>query len=128
MAKNRFVQPETVRLPLTDGDWIDVKARLSIGEKKSVDSAGLKTMKTTGDDKGDVVVDLSAFSLARTETYLVGWSFVDDDGRPVKLSREAIRALSEESYEEVENAITAHVEAETKKRQTPTGELSSKAS
>ena len=34
MSRNRFVKPETVRLPLSDEDWIDVKRSLTYGEAK----------------------------------------------------------------------------------------------
>jgi hypothetical protein len=45
-VRNRFVKPEIVRLPLSGGDWLDVKRRLTSGEMRQVVRAALAESST----------------------------------------------------------------------------------
>jgi len=105
----RFITPETVTLPLSDGDSITIKKRLSHGERDAM----LARMRA---DDGK---DLRAAELAG---YLVAWS------SPVPYSLElpederiaTINALDADSYDEMRDALRAHLNAheEEKKRRT----------
>ena len=128
---SRFVKPITKRITLTDGDWIVIKHRLPVGDQKRVDTSGLKRLvqpqvrkdrKDQKEQTSSIEIDFKEFSFARTEAYLLEWSFLDDAGQPVALNRSSIEALDTASYDEIENAITAHVEAlAAEKKETPPG-------
>jgi hypothetical protein len=110
MSRNRFVTPDTVRLPLSDGDWIEVKQRLTNGERRRLNSAALGKSMPLGAAVTEIAVDFAEMGTARALTYIVDWSF-EDDGRRVPVSREAFLSLDEPTADEIDKALDAHVEA-----------------
>jgi hypothetical protein len=112
----RFVQPKIVRLPLTEGQWIDVKRELSYGEQTDMFASMRKQFGA-----GTVpVLDTTLIGRARMAAYLLAWSFVDAEGTPVPVSPAAINNLDGETAREIAAALEAHDEtiAEEKKRLT----------
>jgi len=114
-----FVQPRVARLPLDDGQWIEIKHELSYGDMQVFAS------QTRG--------DLSAASLNLVAAYLLDWSLVDAEGQPVPVGTEAekiaaLRALSTEAFAALDVAIDAHVTgvAAAKKATAPSGRRKSK--
>jgi hypothetical protein len=115
MAQCRVVQGETIRLPLSDGDWIDVKRELNAGEYVDL----LRDM-----------ADRKAFS--RILAYVLGWSLVDLDGKPLPwdidgpetVRRDMVRSLTKATARELTAAIDRHERAEEAaldaKKKTPT--------
>lgn len=119
MGRNRFVVPNVVRLPLSDGDWIEVKERLTVGEARratqsfvgSITSEGARTPNT------------AELGLGQVLAYLVDWSFRDANDKPVSVSFDAIKALDIEAFREIDDALDAHitrVDAEDAKKKTTT--------
>lgn len=125
----RFITPVTVRLPISEGDWIEIADRLTVGEQKRIDVSGLKRMEPGKgkDEASKIETDFAEFSFARTATYIKAWSLVKD-GQSVPVSRASIEALDPETYLEIENAITAHVEARAEAKKTQAGSPPSTAS
>ena len=115
MGRYRFVDPEVVRLSLSDGDWIDVKKVLNAGEYRKL---LYDQFKDTAGDK--VVIDHAQVGIARVVAYLLGWSFIGKDQRPEPYSldqpedvrRSLIDNLDQATYREVLAAINAHEERE----------------
>lgn len=114
MARCRVVRPETVRLPLSDGDWIEVKKRLTAGEARAVMGRMVKTM-TPGEK-----IELDPLQVGRSKAleYLVDWSLIGPDGKSLAIrdqSRSAIGplldSLDEESFGEITKAIDDHEKA-----------------
>ena len=101
---SRFVQPESVRLPLSGGDYIDIKRELNTGEQRRVFARMARDMTPGQLTK----LDPAQVSHARVVEYLIGWSFVDAAGKPVPLSESAIDNLTPESYTEIREAIDQH--------------------
>jgi len=112
----RVVVPEVVRLPLSEGDWIDIKKELNTGEYYDLLAA---------------LVDKQAF--ARPLAYIVGWSFVGLDGKvlPYNLAdegerRDTLRSLDKATVREIVAALDRHeqkVDAErAAKKNKPGGE------
>jgi hypothetical protein len=126
MAKNRFQKTDVVRLPLSDGDWIEVRRRLSGAEKKLMAAAAFTDFRQGAKDgkEGEqrFGVDFGLLSLSRTLTYLKDWSFRDEADKPVKCSRAAIEALDQETLDEIERALDAHVAAMEQEKNDPSGE------
>lgn len=118
MPRNRFVDPTTVRIDLSEGDWIEVKRGLSYMEQERISSALMRSM-STGDS--EIGIDWAKHRLLRMESWLTDWSFVGANGKPVPLSRASINALDPETAKEINDAIDAHIErmdAEKKKMAT----------
>lgn len=111
----RFVSPETVRIDLGNGDWIEVKKELTVGEEMRFRSAGLQ--KANG--KAEVDIDWTAMAFARVEAYLVDWSARGKDDKPVKVERSAIEALDSESFAAIDTAIQAHMAAVAAAKKAP---------
>jgi hypothetical protein len=104
MARCRFVQPDVVRLTLSDGDWIDVKKELNAGESRKVFTRLVKAMHFN--EKAEV--DPDQVGLSKVVEFLVGWSLVDAQGKPVPVSEAAINNLDSATYAEVVKVIDAH--------------------
>lgn len=115
MSRNRFVVPEVDRLNLSDGDWIEVKGQLNNGEQKKLESVGLKPPIRSN---GEVItpIDWETHEIERVLIFLVDWSFRDANGKPVPVSKEALKALDIDSFKEVNDAITTDVLAKVTKR------------
>lgn len=107
-----FVEPETKRLDLSDGAWIEVKKRLTFGEREQESSAALGNVKgQSGNKDVEVGLDWKSWKVERMLVWLVDWSARDKTGKPIKINRDSLGALDPESGDEIEAAITEHVKA-----------------
>ena len=133
MSRNRFVEPEVVRLELTEGDWVEVKKELTYGEEQRLAGAAMTSMniqsdsdraKTRTEDGEGVRVNLEneRYAILRLYTWLVDWSFENAVGKRVKVSREAIANLGADTAHEIDEALSAHIakREEAKNAATPT--------
>ena len=114
MGRCRVVQPEMVRLPLSGGDFIDVKRELNAGEYFDL-----------------LVAQADRQSYAKILAYVIGWSFVGAEGQPVPYSldmpetarRDTVRSLDKDTSREVLAALDKHEQAveaaRAKKKDTP---------
>ena len=109
MARSRFVVPDVVRLPLSDGDWIDVKKELNAGEQRRVFTNLVKTMQA-GEKP-----ELNPEQVGKTKIleYVVAWSF--GTGAQA-FSASALDAIDPDSYAEIMAAVDTHDEAADKAR------------
>ena len=117
MGRDRFVDPEVVRVELSDGDWLDVKKRLGTGERLTLKSAAFGRMAagpSAGGERGtteaEIGVDYRRYYITQVRIWVVGWSFTKK-GKPVPVSDATIAALDEETFDEIEVALNAHMEA-----------------
>ncbi len=107
MARCRFVQPEVVRLHLSDGDWIEVKKRLTVGEERTAFQAVVgEVNQATGWRKPNVEM----VGIAEMVAYIVAWSFRDASDKPVAVTVNAIKQLDSASFSEIEKALEQHVQ------------------
>ena len=104
MARSRFVVPDVVRLPLSDGDWIDVKKELNAGEQRRVFTNLVKTMQA-GEKP-----ELNPEQVGKTKIleYVVGWSFRDGADKPVPFSATALDNVDPDTYAEIMAAVDVH--------------------
>lgn len=107
---SRMHRPETVKIDLTQGDWILVKKYLTAGEQRAIYSGMLRA-------DGERV-DLSRIQLSKMVGYLLDWSITDADDKPVVIrnaSSDAVEsmlnALDYESFVEISTAISEHEQA-----------------
>jgi hypothetical protein len=122
----RFVSPETVRITLKDGFWIEVKKELTVGEQVKLDNAGMGRW-TPGAAGRSIEIDYAAMTMARVEIYLVDWNAKGPDGKDVKLSRSALEQLDTDSFVEIDEAIQAHIRAMVEEKKARAGASSSVA-
>lgn len=112
--RSRFASGAAVKLELSDGDWVLVRAELTYGQQRRLASAGLTgvpdalAQQGQGDPLG---IDLAAYDIERLVTWVMDWSFRDADGGPVVVSREAIESLHPDTAAELQQALDRHVEA-----------------
>jgi len=110
---SRFQRPESLRIDLTDGDWILVKKRLSAGESRRLMSRMVKEMRA-----GErVQLEPEQVGRSKIIEYLLDWSFIDGTGPVVIRGKSAteigqiLDGLNQESFTEVMQAIDAHEDA-----------------
>jgi hypothetical protein len=107
MSRCRVVVPEIVRLPLSEGDFIDVRRRLNAGEHV------------------EMLSDLASRKhFVKILAFVVGWSFVGlneqplpyDVDAPEATRRDTLKALEPEAIREMVAVIDRHEAAEEKAR------------
>lgn len=106
---DRFVKPQIVRLPLSGGDWIEVKRRLNTGEEHDLFARMLPPLVTPGEK---MQLQSKEVLLAKVSSYLLGWSLTDN-GQPVSITDGALRNLDPDTFGEIRDAIDAHETAVT---------------
>jgi len=106
---SRIRRPETLRLALTRGDWIDVKKHLTAGETRRVFRRMIRK-GATGDE-----IDSLQVGLSKMVVYLVDWSITDADDQPVIIRGQSedvvadvLEMLDVDSFSEILKAIEAH--------------------
>jgi hypothetical protein len=114
---SRMRRPETVKIDISQGDWLLVKKHLTAGEKRGL----LGRMMGLG-VRADQL-DPTRVGLAKITTYLLDWSFDDMKGerlviadQPLAVVEAALDAIDPESFTEVLKAIEAHDAAMEKAR------------
>jgi hypothetical protein len=112
---SRFVRPDDcVTLPLSDGDTITIRRRLTHGEAQQL----YQRSRRDGSDELDRLRATDAMVVA----YLVDWTFRNDDGRVEPLPTDpdergdVIRNLDQESFGEILRIINAHHDAAAQKK------------
>ncbi len=112
----RMRRPETVRVELSQGDWLLLKKHLTAGEQLAM-FAGM--MNEGGDGINRVRVGFN-----KVLTYLLDWSFEDFDGKPLAISGKSERDVSAvlngidaDAFTEVLLAVEAHMEAMAQQRE-----------
>lgn len=114
---SRFVSTKTKRLDLSNGDWIDIKARLNIDEQKALESSPMTSVRqgaggATPEEaqrNAEIGLNWGGFYMTKLITYIVDWSFTDDAGQPVACTAAAIRALDPDSADECTEAINTYL-------------------
>lgn len=106
MARCPVVRPEIVRLPLKDGDWIDVKKRLNTGEYRAMVTQQYKS------DADHFAIDLEQMGLSKVMAYGVEWSFIDFAGKPLPLTVDTVRSIDPDVFREVLEAVETHEDAQ----------------
>lgn len=118
MPRLRFVTPNTVRLDLTEGDWIEVKEQLTYAEQQRLSGAMLRTVKTAAGDN-EMGVDFARYAVLRLQMYLTDWSFKGEDDKPVPLSPASIENLSQDAADEINGAIDRYLQEREAGKATP---------
>jgi hypothetical protein len=107
-------RPDSVRVPISDGDWLELKKHLTAGESRRVFS---RLVKHTAMGEPWQVDPLQVDRSLAME-YLVDWSVTDADGKPVVIRDtspdrvgSALDDLDLDSFNEITAAVNAHDKA-----------------
>lgn len=111
MGRCRMVKPEVVRLLLSDGDFLDVKKTLNAGEYRHL----IISQRDVKAD-GEIRLDLEKVQIAKLLAYILGWSLIGLDDKPIPYSYDmpeaqriaAINGLDQDTYRELVQAVDAH--------------------
>lgn len=114
-----FVKPESQRIDLSDGQWIEVKKFLTAGEELSITQAFTAMRQGREGEQPTVEIDMKRWRIQRCSIYLLKWSLVDWEGKPVAVSEGALEALSGERLREIEAAIEAHTKRMEEEKNVP---------
>lgn len=112
MTRCRFVEPDTKRLPLSEGDWIDVKVELTAGETRDL-YGRMRPYVTPGEPNQLIAKEVG---IARLAAYIVGWSLLDKRGKSVPVTDTTIDGVDMETFQELLAAVDAHITAMDEKR------------
>lgn len=112
MARCRVVVPDVVRVEISEGDWLDLKRRLSHGERQKMFSLLLKNLTPDG----QASLDREMVGTAQLMAYLADWSLVDPNGKQIRIDTDArklaaINSLDDATVTEMLQAVDQHIEA-----------------
>lgn len=112
MGRPRGVKHDTVRLDLSDGDWIEVRRVLTVGEERDLVSLAVRGYRPDG----TADLDTKLLSFLAAATYITAWSLVGMEGLPlpwvsnanVTKRVEVLRTLDTATMREIDEALEAH--------------------
>lgn len=113
MPKHRGVRPGQDRLQLSEGDWIDVKRKLTVGESRDIAYLGMERVVT---EEGMAARPSPSLPFMAAATYILAWSLLDYDGQPIPWPAEGslddrvdvLRTLDVDTMNEIDEALTKH--------------------
>lgn len=111
MARDRIVEPQTVRLQISDGDYIDVKKQLNHGEHDDY-WARIAPFQTVGEP---MRMETRQVRTGKVLAYLLTWSLTHK-GVPIPMSPDmpdsarlsTINSLDQDTFIELYLAVDAH--------------------
>ena len=118
MGRNRFVGNEIARLELSDGDWIEVKKRLSYAEQQRLATGAFSRMGMANEEI-ELKMDSETFNCQRLLIWIVDWSFVNEKGKQVSVTLDAIKQLDPDTAAEIDDALGIHIEAVAAEKNAP---------
>lgn len=124
MVKSRFVSAGVTRLPLSDGDWVEVKNEISWQEQRRITASAWSPRMDVNTQTWDAEMNWTEVEFERMATYIVDWSFRDADDKPVAVSRSALNNLRQDTVDEIKAALDAHVARQSVPKAETSGETS----
>jgi hypothetical protein len=111
-VSRRTRRPDTQRLEISRGDWLLVKKHVTAGDQRGMFRRMMRE-GMTGDR-----IDSVRVGWAKCIAYLLDWSFLDADDKPIVIADQsedaigaALDALDPEDFAEVLKAIETHENA-----------------
>ena len=125
MGRPRGVRHDTVRLDLSDGDWIEVRRVLTVGEERDLVSLAVRGYRPDG----TADLDTKMLSFLGAATYITAWSLMGVDGMPIPWMTNApmgkrvemLRTLDSPTMSEIDEALAAHRVAEATAKNADSG-------
>jgi hypothetical protein len=127
MARSRFVRPDVVTLPISNGDTITIRKQLNNGEQRAL----FDRVRIPGTMPPEI--DTVRVPMAMIAAYLLDWTLTDDDGHRVEIRGQStddvlaiVDSLEPATVNEITKVIGDHVAASDaaraeEKKAIPTG-------
>lgn len=109
-----FIAPESTRIDLPEGQWVEVKRRLNVGEQREL-FRRVYPAATAGEK---LKLDIAEVGFAKVLAYLLAWSLTDDQQKPVPISEGALNSLGPDKFAYIREAIEAHEDQQDRARDT----------
>lgn len=112
MGRSRLVRPDTKQIPISDGDWILIKRRLTASDARRRYQRSVSPTAT--DAAGEPVADKALAGQATVLAYLLDWSLSETEPtlKITHASEAEIAAATDlidtDTYIEILRAIEAH--------------------
>lgn len=90
---------------MADGEWVEVKKRLSVGDEREAFQAVIGEVNTEGWRRPN----LKMMGLSEVGAYLVDWSFRDHNGQKIPATVDSLKSMLPADFKELEEAIQKHV-------------------
>lgn len=114
-----FASPDTVRLDLPGGQWIEIKRELTVKEERQVIGAFVRATQRDP-ETGEAVTHVNTEGLgAKVKAFLVDWSLRDAQDKPVKCTPQAVDALTPAAFALIDAAIDAYLEQRDSEKNAP---------
>lgn len=117
MGRIRGIRRESVRLSLSEGDWIEVRKQLTVGEERDLFSLAVRGYRADG----SIDIDAHRMGFLKGAIYITAWSFVGPDGpiawplnATIEQKCEILRGLDIETMQEIETAIDGHRQSQAR--------------
>ena len=130
MGSKWQVKPETDRYTLTwngESFWVEIKRLLTAGEARRLSGAGVSGVRVPSDEKQrqaavsrEMSLDWEAMAFARTLTYVVDWSLLDDDENKIPINAKQLESFDPSLLDVIEECITKHVERREQEKKADT--------
>ena len=120
MSNKWYAEPNEIRLELSDGEWIMVKEELNYGEQQRLNNAAMTRFQDASAPTPRIELDFERYQIIRLKTWLTDWSNRGKDGKAIKITDESIRALRPPMADEIDVALTAHIESLEAAKNAPT--------
>ena len=108
MARCPLVRPETVRVTLPDGEWVELAKELTAGEHRDMFVAQIKD---TPMDGGVPALDYGRVGINRVLAYVKEWSYVDYKDNPLPITEDWLRKFDQTTFRNLLTAVDAHDDA-----------------
>lgn len=120
-------KPESIRLSLSQGDWIEVRKYLTAGDTRRMYWRMMRT--GTGGGMTPERIDPLLVDVAKITAYILNWSVTDADDRPIDISGPEAEAtiasvldvMDPDRFREIADAIAAHEAARDEEKKRITG-------
>lgn len=112
MGRARNASTATDPITISDGDIIHLRRTLGIGEATRMRTAGI--MGASNVDAEEIKdrrldMNMALFKIARVLAWVSAWTLVDNQQNPIPLTQAGVESLDEDTFEEVENAISTRI-------------------
>jgi len=102
MAKRFVSSKETVRIDLGDGDWVDIKARLSYGDRRKASGGMMKVVfNPTSGAVEPIELDIEQQEANLMLVGIVDWNLKDEEGEIAPINKDTVSMLDGETSDRV---------------------------
>ena len=96
---------EVERVDLGDGEWVDIKRRMSYGDRQKLIAYYAKLQTKLNSPDVDISLDVEGGNIMLLLLNIKAWSLKDRDGKPLPVTRETIAMLDPDIAERLEREI-----------------------